>query len=118
MNTNLKILLGFAAGAACASVIAGGFGREMPLEEFRDRIHFAATEVSTLGAHVVFMQKGTIWINTGNVDACMKPPPKPNEVFPTTLGIGAQAVEQYGLGLAAGNTDIIRVTSKCHPMGE
>ena len=120
MKTNLKILLGFTAGVACASVVAGAYGKSgfMAPDEFRDRMHFVATELSALGAHVVFAQKGTLWINTGSVDACMKPPPKPNEVDPRTLVIGAEAAFQYAMGIQAGNEQPIQITAKCHPMGE
>lgn len=118
MKNNLKILLGFAAGAACASVVAGSLEKGISPDEFRDRLHFVATELTALGAHVVFTQKGTIWINSGPVDACMKPPPQPNEVGPRTLVIGSQAALEYAHGLAAGNKEPIQVTAKCHPMGD
>lgn len=118
MKSNLKILLGFAAGAACASVVAGSLEKGISPDEFRDRLHFVATELTALGAHVVFTQKGTVWINSGPADACMKPPPQPNEVAPRTLSIGSQAALQYAYGLAAGNKEIIQTTSKCHIVGD
>jgi hypothetical protein len=119
MKSTYKVLLGFVAGAACATVIAGTYyGKAMGPEEFRDRLHFVATELTTLGGQVVFAHKGIVWINASAVDACMKPPPKPNEVGPRTLVIGSQAALEYANGLLSGNTEIIRLTDKCHPMGD
>ena len=66
----------FAAGAGCATVIAGGGGREIiPAPVFEQRLRAWMQEGVTLGQNVVYLQRGFVGVMADPI-AC-PPPPDP-----------------------------------------
>lgn len=120
MKTSLiKGVAIFAAGAGCASVVAGGYySRMMYPEQFMKEGDALLLKVAELGSHVVEVKEATVWITTLPPDACFFPPPVPKEpvngyVDRRILERGYAALSALHLAKDVGNTTPVRVNDKC-----
>jgi hypothetical protein len=114
MKTSLKVLLAFAAGVTCASVIAGGeWNRSMPPEEWLRLGNQQVLDISELGVDVVKVDRGLVWLNLSTHDSCMVPPPKPKMTDPRAFEMGIAALRELYKAQLVGNENPIRLTDRC-----
>jgi hypothetical protein len=82
----------FVAGAACASVIAGVLPQYMSGEEWDARMKAWLVEGEALGAHVVEVHRGRVYVQPEPI-ACPKPPQPKLPTGAVDPWLFAQAVE-------------------------
>jgi hypothetical protein len=123
MKTSIiRSLLLFAAGAGCATVIAQvNYKEAMTPEQFREQAPVLLTEIAAIGASVAGISGGTIYLSSNPPIACF-PPPNPNmpegAVSPVLLRNGMEALIAYNEAQIDARREPIRVTGKCHIVGE
>ncbi len=111
-----KTLLAFAAGAGCATVIAGYEGNPpIPADEWLKTGNSLILDISRLGGQVSYADKGLVHLHSFSVDACMVPPPKPKQTDLRTFDVGVAALRELYKAHLAGNPEPIRMTDRCHP---
>ena len=120
MKTSLvKFVALFAAGAGCATVVAGGYyNREIMPEQFMKDGHALLLQVAELGSHVVHVREGTVWITSFPPDACFFPPPVPKApvngyVDKRLVERGFAALGALHLAMELENERPVRVDDKC-----
>jgi hypothetical protein len=120
MKTSLiKGVAIFAAGACCATVVAGGYyNRLISPEEFMKEGDGLLLQVAELGSHVVDVREATVWISAFPPDACFFPPPVPKQpvngyVDARILERGYAALSALRLAKEVGNDTPVRVNDRC-----
>jgi hypothetical protein len=116
MNRSVvKSMSWFVAGVACASVIAGVLPEYMSGEEWDERMNAWLVEGEVLGAHVVEVHRGRVYVNPEPI-ACPKPPqPKlpTGAVDPWLLGQAMEAGAARNQLLMLNANVAARETARC-----
>ena len=110
----------FAAGAGCATVVAGGvFPPDIKPEEFEPRLARAARELAEIGIYTVDVKEGMVSFTVS--PAFCVPTPEPDimegrAVDPRWLRKGYQAVQGWNEGKIAGLKTVTKVVAPpCMP---
>ena len=122
-STLIRGLVIFAAGAGCATVVAGLYPPIDPIttEQFQDRLTAAVAEVEALGRYVGIAQDGRIGIYT-NVGACVPSPPVPkwpaHVVDFSSLELGHCAIGTMNKAYMSEERQPVYVLGKCRPYAQ
>lgn len=113
----------FAAGAACASVIAAMNPklREEPMTPklFEQRAQHLLVELADLGRYAGPVKDGRWGIYQLPSDFCVTPPQPtvpPPGVPPVALQGMLDGLGPYDAGLIAGSGDLVYLIERCHPV--
>ena len=116
----IRGLVMFAAGAGCATVVAGLYPPIEPItpELFQERLTAVLGELDALGGYVGLAQDGRIGIYT-NVSACVPPVPPPkwpaHAVDQRSFDYGVKAAFNLNLNYLAEEGNPVYVLGKCRP---
>ena len=111
----------FAAGAGCATVVAGGgwYPPETNPEEFQARLTRVAREVAEIGIYTIDVKDGMVLFTTSPASCTPTPQPDIMEgraVDPRWLRKGYLAVQGWNEGHIAGLKTVTKVVSPpCMP---
>jgi hypothetical protein len=117
----LRGVLIFAAGAGCATVIAGGewFPRDIEPQEFEPRLAKAARDLAEIGIYTVDVKDGVVYFTLSPASCTPTPQPDIMEgraVDPRWMRKGGEAVQGWNEGQIAGLKTVVKVVSPpCMP---
>lgn len=109
----------FAAGAGCATVVAGYEGAPpITVEDFQARLNKVLVELADLGRYPVFIDGGRVGINIAPY-TCGPKPPIPKQpayaVDPFLLSNAVQAATMVNQGYWVGEVAPVFEDGKCKP---
>jgi hypothetical protein len=116
----IRLLIAFAAGAGCATVLAGGFSSEpITPEGFQQRSLAVLTELEALGQYVGTIEDDRVGLYTDPI-ACVPNPPVPKlpagAVDPRRMRNAAAAVQAINEALILQDKAPVFEIAKCRPV--
>jgi hypothetical protein len=110
----------FAAGAGCATVVAGGgwYPYETNPVDYEQRLAKAAREIAEIGIYNFDAKKGVVYLIPSPASCTPTPIPDIMEgraVNPIWLRSGFEAVQAWNEGRISGYKTIVKIAPPCMP---